>query len=127
MDIFAFALAFLALGFAAVAWTTCASLARASKHQALWTDGTVKSLQARLVELEKRPTNTPVAQLRAEVGDLAAAVDELRLSTRKQYGKLWRRQQLEEGVSTSPGGTSTGDDEIDAMIRLQGAPPAGSR
>lgn len=60
--------------------------------------------------------------LAARIDDLCSALDQHRAAQRRELGKLWvkfnGRQQLEADLSNVDGS------DVDAMLRLQSAPPA---
>lgn len=67
--------------------------------------------------LTKRIDSSTPAVLRADLDDLRAAVDLDRIALRKQLGKIWGRIGRDE--HTDPTGDSSGNDELDAFLKLQ--------
>lgn len=63
--------------------------------------------------------------LRGEVDDLAAALDKLRASNRREFGQLWARigGPAREAKTFENGEPLSDDDELEAVLALQSAQP----
>jgi hypothetical protein len=117
MAISAFVIAVAALGVAL--WTMFAAsdgLQRQDSHLERMSD-----------ELRRISNASPTA-LKAELDALGVALDTHRAQTRQEFGKLWGKfTGAERGrpiIDTVRVPNGRGDDDFEAMIQLQGAPPA---
>lgn len=104
---------------AAIAWHTFVTRVELRKHQATTEAlrSEISSLSARLSSFEQ--TKTPTA-LKAQLEDLAAAVEALSGSTRKQFGKVWGT--IGAARSNGHDADDDADDDLQALLALQSAP-----
>lgn len=125
--IFAFALALIALVLVAavsIIWLCRSALI---KLDAKWAGLHVK-LSADVHRIEAAVERTTNSKLAAEVDALRGALDVYRASTRKELGALWGRlggrgATLDAEVTHVGNGAVAADDELQALLQLQSAPP----
>lgn len=87
-DIITYALAIIAVYGGVVVWRMCARLRSITLTLQVLNQSSSR-LKERLLEAEKKLSDSSSVKLAAEVADLAAAVDMDRKSVRKQFGKVW--------------------------------------
>lgn len=106
MAIFAVVISVGALG---VALLTMSASARTERNTASWISHVNNQVKA-----------TSTATLAQQVDDLAAALDALRASNRKEMGKYWARlASFEEGPQHNHVDESGGDPDLQQMLDLQ--------
>lgn len=98
------------------------------KLDAKW-HGLHVQLSADVKRIEGAVERTTSSKLAAEVDALRGALDVYRASTRRELGALWGRlggrSAVIEGEFTHVGnGAPAADDELQALLALQSAPPA---
>lgn len=126
--IFVFALVLAVVGSVAAVLITWFSRSALLRLQADWRDWHLK-LHAEVKRLEGAVERTTNSKLAAEVDALRGAVDVMRNANRKEFGSLWARVGRGPRASAFFDGMTgvplEGDDEVNAMLALQSAKPAG--
>lgn len=121
-------LAVFAVGIVAAVLITYATSKAVLKMDAGWRDWHVK-LSAEVKRLDAAIERTSNAKLAAELDALRGALDVNRASVRRELGSLWGRLggrgHRATYVDAETGEAIDGDDEINAMLALQSAKPAG--
>lgn len=129
-DIFASALALVAVAFAApaliISWRLSQGLTRWRSMTASSLRGLYQNAAAELrktQELQHELRRSTPATLAAEVAELSAAVAKLAATQRRFAGKFHAERQHSEPKGNGQGVDPEVDDEIAAHLALQTAPP----
>ncbi len=83
-------------------------------------------LQSRVAELSTALSTSSGVALSARIAELETALETMRMNQRRELGRLWKligNDAHDPRNTPAPNGHS-GNDDIDALLRLQSAPPA---
>lgn len=127
--IFVFALVLAVVASVAAVWITWLSRTAMLRLSLDWRDVHLKVL-AEVKRIEGAVEKTTNSKLAAEVDALRGALDVYRASTRKELGALWGRiggrgATIDSYAIPAGNGAYSGDPELDELLRLQSAKPAG--
>lgn len=97
---------------------------RAAAEPTVWDlQRDVALLRTEVAKLSTKVSTTAGAQLTVRCDENDAAIAALAQANRREFGRLWKLVGLERGPGDAPPPTAV-DDDLEAFLRLQSAPPA---